>query len=239
MTSLILSRDQNLSRITLALLVMNSIALPLLRYFSTDVRPAARQKDFQSQGNDVKKQYYAIGVFVAAMWLVFIVNWLLPIDLLRLGLYPRSFIGMLGIPMMPFLHANLDHLLGNTVPLIVLLFLLVSSREDPWVAVGCIVVVSGSLLWVFGRPAVHVGASGLTFGLCSFLITVGIREFRFFPVIIAILVSLIYGGTVLSGVIPGWQSDVSWDGHLCGLIAGGLAGFWFSRPKQKCLEKHG
>ena len=211
--------------------------LSLAKIVYTDVQSAAHQKDFLSQGSVVKKQYYAIGLFVAAMWLVFLVDWILPITLQSLGLYPRSLSGILGIPLMPFLHANFDHLLGNTIPLIVLLFLLISSREDSWWVVGCIIVVSGTLLWVFGRSALHVGASGLTFGLCSFLITVGVRERRVIPVSIAILVVLIYGGTMLSGVIPRWRSDISWDGHLCGLIAGGSAGFWFSRPKLSRLEK--
>ena len=213
--------------------------LSLARIAYTVVDSVAHQKDFPSQGSVVKKQYYAIGLIVAAMWLVFAVNWILPIDLRRLGLYPRSPSGIFGIPLMPFLHANFDHLLGNTIPLIVLLFLLVSSREDSWLVVGCIVVVSGALLWVFGRSAVHVGASGLTFGLCSFLITVGARERRLIPVGIAILVGLIYGGTLLIGVIPGWQSDVSWDGHLCGLIAGGFAGIWFSKSNQRYLKDRG
>lgn len=137
---------------------------------------------------------------------------------------------------MPFLHSDFDHLLGNTIPLIVLLFLLVSSRRDAWLVVGCLVIGNGALLWIFGRPAIHVGASGMTFGLCCFLITVGVRERRLIPVTIAILVGLIYGGTMLNGVIPRWQSDVSWDGHLCGLISGGLVGFWLSTPKLLRLK---
>ena len=213
--------------------------LSLAKIVYTDVQSATHRKDFLSQGSVVKKQYYAIGLFVAAMWLVLVVDSILPINLQRLGLYPRSLSGILGIPFMPFLHANFDHLLGNTIPLIVLLFLLVGSRKDSWWVVGSIIALSGALLWVFGRSALHVGASGLTFGLCSFLITVGIRERRVIPVSIAILVGLIYGGTMLSGVIPRWRSDISWDGHLCGLIAGGLVGFWFSRPKLVRLEKRG
>ena len=198
----------------------------------TDVYDSTYLAYFCSQGKVVKKQYYGIGVLVGAMWLVFFANLILPIDLAKFGLYPRSFSGILGIPLMPFLHANLDHLVGNTIPLIVLLFLLVSSREDAWLAVGCIVVLSGGVLWLFGRSAVHVGASGLMFGLCSFLIIVGIRERRMIPIAITILVGLIYGGTMLSGIVPRWQSNVSWDGHLCGLLAGGLAGFLFSRPQR-------
>ena len=198
----------------------------------TDVYDSTYLTCFCSQGRVVKKQYYGIGVLVAAMWLVFFADLILPIDLAKLGLYPRSFGGILGIPWMPFLHADLDHLVGNTIPLIVLLFLLVSSREDAWLAVGCIVVLSGGVLWLFGRSAVHVGASGLIFGLCSFLMIVGIRERRTIPISITILVGLIYGGTMLSGIVPRWQSNVSWDGHLCGLLGGVLAGFLFSRPQR-------
>ena len=198
----------------------------------TDVYDSTYLACFCSQGRVVKKQYYGIGVLVAAMWLVFFADLILPIDLANLGLYPRSYSGILGIPLMPFLHANLDHLVGNTIPLIVLLFLLVSSREDAWLAVGCIVVLSGGVLWLFGRSVVHVGASGLIFGLCSFLMIVGIRERRTIPISITILVGLIYGGTMLSGIVPRWQSNVSWDGHLCGLLGGVLAGFLFSRPQR-------
>jgi membrane associated rhomboid family serine protease len=197
----------------------------------TEVYYSTCLADFRFQGSIVKKQYYGIGLFVAAMWLVFLANSILPIHLEKFGLYPRSFSGIFGILLMPFLHTNFDHLLGNTIPLIVLLFLLISSRKDAWLAVGCIVVGSGGLLWIFGRSAVHVGASGLTFGLCSFLIAVGVRERRVIPITIAVLVGLIYGGTMLSGVIPQWRSNISWDGHLCGLLAGGLVGFWLSRPK--------
>ena len=180
-----------------------------------------------------------MGLFVAAMWLVFVVDLILPQNLQRLGLYPRSLSGIVGIPLMPFLHANLDHLLSNTFPLIVLLFLLVSTREDAWWVVSCIILVGGAFLWTLGRPAIHVGASGLIFGLCAFLITVSIRERRLISVVIGFLVGLIYGGTILSGIIPRWHSDMSWDGHLCGLLAGGLVGFWFSKPMPKRLAKPG
>ena len=82
----------------------------------TDVYDSTYLAYFCSQGKVVKKQYYGIGVLVGAMWLVFLANLILPIDLAKFGLYPRSFSGLLGIPLMPFLHANLDHLVGNTIP---------------------------------------------------------------------------------------------------------------------------
>jgi len=179
----------------------------------------------------MKKEYYGIGLIVAAMWLVFLVNLVLPIDLNRWGLYPRSVSGILGIPLMPFLHANLGHLVGNTIPILVLLFLLIGSRSDGWLIAGSIVLLSGILLWIFGRSAMHIGASGLVFGLASCLIVVGVRERRLIPVSIAVFVVLMYGGTMLTGIIPRWRSAVSWDGHALGLFAGGLVGWWFGKPR--------
>jgi membrane associated rhomboid family serine protease len=179
----------------------------------------------------MRKEYYGIVLVIAAMWLVFLVNAVLPIDVNQWGLNPRSFSGIVGIPLMPFLHANLAHLVGNTIPLIVLLFLLISSRSDGWLIAGSLVVLGGIMLWIVGRSALHIGARGLVFGLSSFLIVVGIRERRLIPIAIAILVVLMYGGTMLTGIIPKLRSDVSWDGHLCGLLAGGLLGCWFAKPR--------
>jgi len=186
---------------------------------------------FRFSGKPGKHSYYVMGLCVAAMWVVLLVNQLLPLDLNRWGLQPRSLSGLIGIPLSPFLHASFEHLAGNTLPLLLLLFLLVSSREDSVLIVLVLVALSGSLLWVIGRPAIHIGASGLIFGLCSFLMTVGIRERRIISATIAILVTVLYGGTMLAGIIPHWQSGVSWDGHLGGLLSGVLAGFVFSRSR--------
>ena len=76
------------------------------------------------------------------------------------------------------------------------------------------------LLWLFGRgDSIHIGASLLVFGLVSFLIVSGLIEKRILPLAISILVAFIYGGTLLSGVLP-WQPGISWDGHLFGAVAG-------------------
>jgi membrane associated rhomboid family serine protease len=125
-----------------------------------------------------------------------------------------------GIPAMPFLHANLQHILSNTVPLFVLLFLLAGSRAESWEVVVLIVFLGGFLLWLCGREAVHIGASGLIAGLGAFLIVSGFLERRFVPLLIALVVGFFYGTALLSGIIPRFGSQVSWDGHLCGMAAG-------------------
>lgn len=180
----------------------------------------------------MRNHFYAIGILIGAMWAIFLINAVLPIDLNQWGLRPRSLRGLIGIPAMPFLHAGLGHLFGNTIPLIVLLALLVGSRPNPWGVVVAIVLFSGVLLWLVGRPAVHIGASGLVFGLSAFLVVVGLRERRPVAMSISILVAVLYGGTLLAGLIPQWGSSTSWDGHLCGLIAGTVTGSLFANQRS-------
>ncbi len=168
--------------------------------------------------------FYAIVCFVGVMWGVFLVDLILPISLVQHGLVPRSARGVPGIALMPFLHGGFAHLLGNTIPVTILLSLAISTRQHPWPSVVAIVLISGVLLWMFGRSANHVGASGLVFGLITFLIVVGMREKQFVSLAVAIAVGLFFGASLLSGVIPSFGSNVSWDGHLCGAIAGVIVG---------------
>ena len=125
---------------------------------------------------------------------------------------------------MPFLHENLRHIVGNTMPLAVFLALLVGSRARSWSVVTLIVLGSGSLLWMIGRQAIHIGASGLVFGLGSFLISAGFLERRPLTVLIAVLVGVTYGGSLLGGLLP-TDARVSWDGHLAGAVAGATVAF--------------
>ena len=86
-------------------------------------------------------------------------------------------------------------------------------------------LLGGGLLWVVGRPAVHIGASGLISGLTTFLILSGFLEKRIVPLLIAVLVGFFYGGSLVLGVIPRFGSQVSWEGHLCGAIAGSVIAY--------------
>ena len=97
-----------------------------------------------------------------------------------------------------------------------------------------IIVLSGILLWVFGRAnTIHVGASGLVYGLIAFLITAGFREGRLTAMAIAIFVGFTYGLTLFKGILPiGVGEDVSWDGHLMGAVAGVLVARYAIRPES-------
>lgn len=170
-------------------------------------------------------QLQLILVFVGAIWGVFLLDRLIPGDLNAFGLVPRTARGLVGIPAMSFLHANLRHIISNTMPLLVLLFLVSSSNTRPWSVVITVTLVSGTLLWLFGRSANHIGASGLIFGLIGFLVCAGIFQRRLVPLAVSILVGFLYGGSLLVGIIPRFGSNVSWDGHLAGLVGGALVAF--------------
>jgi len=173
----------------------------------------------------MRKGFYWIGVLLLAMWLVRIVDATIPLRLTDYGLIPRRFDGVIGIVTMPFLHADFSHLFSNTVSLVILLALLVSGRSSPWAVLLMIYVCGAVLLWLVGRSANHVGASGLVFGLVGFFLVSGLVRQRFVPIAVAITVGILFGGTILSGVLPGAGGRVSWDGHLCGLIGGVVAAY--------------
>lgn len=161
--------------------------------------------------------------FVGLLWLVYLIDLVLPVDLRSFGLTPRTVSGIPGIGTMPFLHVGWNHLISNTVPLVVLLFLLAGSRAKSVEAVVGLIVTGGVLLWCFGRSgSIHIGASGLIYGLIAFLIVAGFRERHFVSLAVAILTGFLYGGTLLFGILPTAGEKVSWDGHLAGAVAGVL-----------------
>ncbi|MHB8866048.1 MAG: rhomboid family intramembrane serine protease [Pirellulaceae bacterium] len=180
-----------------------------------------------SLAESLGKELKTILIFVGVIWAVFLASCLVP-GVAHYGLTPRTLLGLLGIITMPFLHGSLGHLVANTIPLIVLLLLLSGSRANSWVIVLEITVLGGVLLWICGLPANHIGASALISGLITFLVLGGYFERRPIPIVVAIITFVLYGSSLLWGLIPR-DKTVSWDGHLCGAIAGGLLAFQLAR----------
>jgi membrane associated rhomboid family serine protease len=180
----------------------------------------------------IREEFHSVVLFVGAIWAVFLLSLAFP-GLDQFGVVPRRIVGLVGIPAMPFLHANLDHLLSNTIPLVILLILLAGSRAESWEVIATIIVLGGGLLWMFGRPAIHIGASGLISGLTAFLTLSGLMEQRLIPLLIALVVGFLYGGSLLAGIIPRVASQISWDGHLCGAVAGAIVAFALTRGPRR------
>lgn len=177
----------------------------------------------------IKDEMLSYILFIALIWLIFFLDRVLPLE--HLGLVPRQPDGLIGIVAMPFLHADMAHIVGNTLPLFVLLTLLAGSKANSQVIVISIIILSGILLWLFGRTALHIGASGLVFGLAGFLIASGILEKRLLPLLVSVVVGFFYGSTLLAGILPG-QEGVSWDGHLLGVIAGMIVAWIFLKIRR-------
>lgn len=163
--------------------------------------------------------------FIPVIWIVFIVSRLLPLK--RFGLVPRTGRGLCGVIGMPFLHEDFRHLMSNTVPLALLLVLLYKTAGGALNVVVSTQLLGGFALWLIGRSAVHIGASLLVFGLTGFHIANGLTQSNFITIGIALLVAGLYGTTFLSSINP-WRKGSSWDGHLCGFVAGVVVAVMFS-----------
>jgi len=176
--------------------------------------------------HEFQRDFKGIIAFVGAIWVAFAADWVLPLE--QLGLVPRTAAGLVGIVAMPFLHADFAHIVGNTIPLLVTLLLLAGSRANSGQIVLLIVLLGGIGLWLFGREARHIGASGLVFGLIAFHVFAGIFERRIMSILLSVVVGVLYAGTLFRGVLP-MQPGVSWDGHLIGAIAGALVALMVAR----------
>lgn len=152
-----------------------------------------------------------VAVWVLTLWLP---------GLRRFGIVPRTVPGLAGILFAPLLHADATHLFANALPLFVLLVLLFADRVyRPGLTLAVVWLASGFGTWLIGRgPAVHLGASSLIYGVAAYLVTAGVVLKSWRAAFVALLVVLLYGG-LWYGVLP-QQSRVSWEGHLCGAVAG-------------------
>lgn len=165
----------------------------------------------------------------ALLVLVHLLNWLSGYALVQFGIVPRTSGGLVGLAFAPLLHGSVAHLLGNLVPLMVLSWLVLSEGLSRFIRVALLIaVIGGALVWVLGRPSVHVGASGLIFGLWSYLLARAWYQRSLASVLVALVVVVAYGGLVF-GLLP--ARGVSLESHLAGVLAGILAS-WLMHSKR-------
>jgi membrane associated rhomboid family serine protease len=167
-------------------------------------------------------------LFMAALWLVFVLDALFGLKLNRFGLRPGSVPGLIGIVTAPLLHGNLSHIFSNSMSLVVSLTAILylypnsSARVIPMIWLG-----SGLLAWLIGRPSLHFGASGLIYGLLAYVFFSGILRRDMRSVSVSLLVGFLYGSMVW-GVLP-IRPHMSWELHLCGAIMGVLLAFVYRK----------
>ena len=183
-------------------------------------------------------------LFVALLYVIELIDQLAGHRLDRNGIRPLEADGLWGIVFSPLLHANWQHLAANTVPALVLGFLVALTGMARFVSATAIIWIVGGLgTWLIGNIGCgletnHIGASGLIFGWLTFLLIFGVFTRHVWQIVTGIVVLFVYGG-VLWGALPELNTcgGVSWQGHLCGAIAGVLAAYWLSGPERKARER--
>lgn len=168
------------------------------------------------------RPYVIVAMLVAVMWAVEIVDLLPGTDLDRWGIRPRRLDGLVGIVTAPFLHDGLGHLIGNTLPFLVLGGLIAASGVARWFQVTVLVaLISGLGTWLTGPARTdHIGASGIVFGYLTYLLGRGFFERKLAYLAVGLVVLFLYGG-ILWGVLP--KDGISWQGHVFGAIGGVVA----------------
>jgi membrane associated rhomboid family serine protease len=176
---------------------------------------------------------------VALMWGVQLINSLDSYKLDQDGLYPHNVDRLWGIVTTSFLHASWSHLIGNTIPFVFMGVLIALSGARRFAAVTLIVIVLGGLgTWLISPTGVPVvGASGVVFGYATFLLTRGFFNHSVTEVLAGVVVGAVFGSALLASLVP--HGNVSWQGHLCGGIAGVIAARLLSRDRSEAPASPG
>ena len=176
-------------------------------------------------------------MLVALLWAIFLIDALFDLDLNRFGLRPGSFPGLIGIFTAPLLHGGIGHLFNNSIPLLVAvtailyLYPTASLRVIPMVWLG-----SGILGWLIGRPSIHIGASGLLYGLLVFVFFSGVLRRDMRSVSVSLMIWFLYS-TMIWGVFP-IRPNMSWELHLSGAIIGTLLAWVYRKRDLVPLKRY-
>ncbi|MCU0472960.1 MAG: rhomboid family intramembrane serine protease [Bacteroidales bacterium] len=178
------------------------------------------------------------GIFIFFMWLVKITEVLFEADFSGFGIHPLTINGLPGIFLSPFIHKDFNHLFNNSLPLFFLSVALfyfyseVALKVFTWTF-----LLTGILVWFGGREAWHIGASGLVYGLASFLFFSGIIRRYYRLIALSLLVVFLYGEMVW-GIFPGVYQNISWESHMLGFFSGILLAIVFRKqgPQMPVYE---
>lgn len=167
------------------------------------------------------------------MWIGEVIDAMSGLRLDQYGIEPRDADGLVGIVAAPFLHAGLGHVAANTVPFLLLGFLIALGGALRVVLVTVIVALVGGLgTWLLSpASSLHIGASGIVFGYAGYLLSRGFFSRRLRDFALAAVIVLVWGGALLGGLVP--EAGISWQGHLFGGIGGVVAGRALAGPSGR------
>ncbi len=173
------------------------------------------------------------GGLVAGMWGLEVIDYATLHSLDQFGITPRNFGDFFDILLAPWLHFGWAHLIGNSVPFLVLGTLIyLSGRAQYLTTLVFSILASGLTVWLISPPQTNtLGASGVVFGFVTYLLVRGFFNRRIGQILLAVVVFMVYGG-VLWGVLP-TAAGVSWQAHLGGAVGGVLAAWWMHPGRHR------
>ena len=184
------------------------------------------------QENDSSKYNPAVFVIpallVVGLWMIYWFEIKFDFNFNKYGVYPRSFKGLRGVFLSPFIHSNTNHLFSNSIPLFVLLSSLFYFYRE--VALKILIfgtILSGFLTWAIARESYHIGASGIVYLLFSFVFFSGIIKKHYRLVALSLIIIFLYGSMIWY-VLP-IKEGISWEGHLSGFLIGLIFAFWYRK----------
>ena len=170
------------------------------------------------RNNNIWNSFKTLLLIVAMLWVILVMSFVFPLQ--EYGIRPRTMAGLIGIPFAPFIHGSIDHLIANSISLLILgSIFLTMERKLSLLIVLHIIILGGLGTWLIGRAEyTHIGASGVVYGILGYLVTMGIFVRNFKAILVSIIIFIVYGGAIW-GIFP-TSGFVSWESHLCGFIAG-------------------
>ena len=175
--------------------------------------------------------------FVLILWIVFWFEVRFGHNFNTYGIYPRTWTGLRGIFLSPFIHGDIKHLYQNSVPLFVLfLSLLYFYRSIAYRVFLYGTLLTGLMTWVIARKSFHIGASGIIYFLFSFILFSGIIRKNYRLVALSLTIIFLYGSMVWY-VLP-VKAGISWEGHLSGFVIGLLFAFYYRRYGPQRVRYH-
>ncbi len=177
------------------------------------------QQSLAQLTSQTQSHLHLLLLITGIFWLVFILNQFLGNRLFIFGIFPRKVYGLPGIFFAPFLHADSNHVFFNTIPFLVLAnFIMIQGVPLFYNISLFIIILSGFITWVIGKPGIHIGASGLITGYWAYLLADSYQNPSITTVFVALIVLYYFAG-IFFGLFP-TKKGVSWEGHLSGAIAG-------------------
>ena len=208
-----------------------------MSYHVYDEQPTPRWKQRQSNGHSRLFTGLSLAIgYVVAIWVVFFISAGTGGALNRLGIQPLDISSLWHIVTAPLLHLNMEHLLSNTVPGAIFVFLIgLSGKRVFWEVTAIAAIIGGLGTWVFGGVGTnHIGASGLIYGWLGYLIIRGFANRSAGQILLGMILAFSYSGLIW-GVLP-TQVGVSWQGHLFGGIGGIIAGLFITSDDPPALQ---